>query len=151
MKEIRRVDHPRAGFADDGDLRLAGHDDARHLGGGIGVGDAAADGAAVADLIMRDVLDGRDQQRMRLAQPRVVEDVAPAHHGAEGDAVVRDLDLPQLGELAQIDQQRRRSDAERQHRHQALAAGQRLGFAVMGCEQRNRFVDRGRAGVFEGR
>ena len=111
---------------------------------------AAADGAAIADLIMRDVFDGRDQQRMRLAQPRVVEDVAPAHHGAERDAVVRDLDLPQLGELAQIDQQRRRSDAERQHRHQTLAAGQRLGFAVMRRQQRDRVGERGRTGIFEG-
>ena len=151
LKEIRRVDHARAGFADDGDLRLAGHDDARHFGGGIGMRDAAADGAAIANLIMRDMLDGRDQERMRLAQSRVVEDVAPAHHGAERDAVIRDLDLPQLGELAQIDQQRRRGDAERQHRHQALAAGQRLGLAVVRGEQRNRFGDRGRAGVFEGR
>ena len=100
---------------------------------------------------MRDVLDRRDQQRLRLAQSRVVEDVAPAHHGAEGDAVIRDLDLPQLGKLAQIDQQRRRSDAKRQHRHQALAAGQRLGFAVMGRQECDRVGERGRAGVFEGR
>ena len=59
-----------------------------HLGGGIGVRDAAADRAAIADLIMRDVLDRRHQQRMRRAQPRVIEDFAPAHHGAERDAVV---------------------------------------------------------------
>jgi len=42
------------------------------------------------------------------------------------------LDLPQLRELAQIDDQRRRSDAERHHRHQALAAGH--GLASPPCE-----------------
>ena len=138
-------------FADDSDLRVAGDRNARHFGGGIGVRDTAAGGAAVADLIMRDMLDGGDQERMRRAQPLVVENLAPAHHGAERDAVGCDLDLPQLAELAQIDQQRRRGDAKRHHRHQALAAGKRFGFAVVRGQQRNRFGDRGRAGVFEGR
>ncbi len=115
------------------------------------MGKAAADGAAVADLIMRDVPDGRHQERMRLAQARILEDVAPARHGAERDSVLRDLDLPQLRKLAQIDKQRRRRDPERQHRHQALAAGQRLGLAVMRGEKSDGFGNAGRAGVFEGR
>ena len=59
----------------------------------------AADRAAIADLIMRDMRDGFDQERMRRAQPRVVENIAPAHHGAERDALVGNLDLPQLFEL----------------------------------------------------
>ena len=141
----------RAGLADNADLRFAGHGDARQFRGGIGVGQAAADGAAVADLIMPDVADGRHQQRMRSGEPRVVKDVAPAHHGAQRNAFLVDLDLPQLRKLAQIDQKRRRGDAKRQHRHQTLAAGKRFGLAVMGGEKCNCFGDAGRTGVFEGR
>src|SRR5579863_10593070 len=46
---------PSSGGADQGDLSLAGHGDPGQLGGRVGMGKAAADGAAVADLIMRDV------------------------------------------------------------------------------------------------
>ena len=112
---------------------------------------AAADGAAVADLVMRDMRDRRLQQRMRGRKPRVVQDVAPAHHGAEADAVGADPDLSQFFQLAQVDQQLRRGDAERQHRHQALAAGDHLGVAVLRGEQLHGFGERGRAGVVERR
>ena len=62
---------------------------------------------------------------------RVFENIAPAHHGAERHAIAGDLDLAQFREFAQIDKQSRRGDTKRQHRHQRLAAGKRLGFAVM--------------------
>ena len=140
-----------AGFADDGDRCLAGDDDARHLGRRIGMGKAAAGGAAIADLIMRDVSDGRHQKRMRLVQPRVLEDVGPAHHGAERHPALPDLDLPQLRKLAQIDQERRCRDPKGQHRHETLAAGERLGFAVMRGEECDSLGNAGRAGVFERR
>ena len=54
--------------------------------------DAAADRAAVADLVVRDMRDRGLQQRMRRGQPLVVENVAPAHHRAEPHAVGADLD-----------------------------------------------------------
>ena len=71
-------------------------DDARQFGGGIGMRETAADGAAIADLIMRNVLHRRDQKRMRVPQLRMFENVAPAHHGAEDHAIAGDLDLPQF-------------------------------------------------------
>ena len=46
-------------------------------------------------------------------------------------ASLGDLDLPQFREFAQIDKQRRRGDAKRQHRHQRLAAGERLCLAIV--------------------
>jgi hypothetical protein len=49
---------------------------------------AAADCAAVADLIMRDMGDRLTQQRMRDLQPAIVLDVAPTYSGAEADAAV---------------------------------------------------------------
>ena len=85
-KKSAALNHMRAGFADDGNLGIAGHGDAGHFGGRIGMGNAAADRAAVADLIMRDVGDRGLEQRMRGREPLVVLDVAPAHHGAERDA-----------------------------------------------------------------
>ncbi len=107
-EEIRGLDDPRSGAADHGDLGVARHRDPRHLRGRIGMGDAAADGAAIANLIMRDIGDGGLEQGMGGIEPRVVLDVAPAHHGAEPHAIAGDLDPPQLGEFAQVDQQRRR-------------------------------------------
>ena len=53
------------------------------------------------------------------------------------------------GELAQVDEQRRRSNAERHHRHQALAAREHLGVAVARGEQRDRLGERRRARIFE--
>src|SRR5580704_5618787 len=101
--EIRGRDDTGAGFAERGNPGIAGHGDARQFGRGIGMRHAAADGAAIADLIMRDMLDRRYQEWMRLAQPRVVKNVAPAHHGAEPNAVIGDFDLPKLAKLAQVD------------------------------------------------
>ena len=143
-KKLGRRDLPRAVLAGDGDLGVAGDGDTRHLRGGIGVRDAAADGAAVADLIMRDMADGGDKERMRAGQARIVENVPPAHHGAELDAVIRNPDVPQLFDLAQIDDERRRGDAERQHRHQTLPAGERLGVAAMRGKKRESFREAGR-------
>ena len=50
-----RPDYARTGLARHRDLRVARDRDAGHLGRRIGMRDAAADGAAVADLIMRHV------------------------------------------------------------------------------------------------
>jgi hypothetical protein len=43
--------------------------------------------------------------RMSGVEARFVLDIAPAHHGAEPHAARVDRDLPQIGKLAQIDQQ----------------------------------------------
>src|SRR5215831_5641113 len=48
--------------------------------------------AAIADLVVRDVPHGCDQQRMRAPEARMIQDVAPAHHGAEPHAGVGDVD-----------------------------------------------------------
>jgi len=54
-----------------------------------------ADGAAVANLIVRNVGDRLLEKRMRGGEPFVIEDVAPAHQRAEADAVGADLDVLQ--------------------------------------------------------
>ena len=70
---------------------------------------------------------------MRSFQPRVVLDVAPAYSRAEAHARRIDRDAAELAHLAQIDQQRRRAEAEGERRDEALAAGERLRAGV--CRQ----------------
>ncbi len=137
-EELLRRDHARAGLAGHRDLGVAGDRDAGHLGRRIGMGDAAADRAAVADLVMRDVLDGGDQQRMRVRSRASSRMSRQRTMRAEPHAGVGDLDRAEAGQLAQVDQQRGRRHAERQHRHQRLAAGDHLGVAVVRRQQRDR-------------
>ena len=114
------------------------------------MGETAADRAAIADLVMRDVADRLPQQRMRRRQPPIVLDVAPAHQGAEAHAVVADVDIAEPGNAPQIDEQARRRQAEGENRHQALPAGDdgRLG---IGPEQSDGFPQGARGLVIEGR
>src|SRR5438094_222858 len=87
-EKLPGADRARSGSTDQSDLGLAGHRDARQFRSGIGMSKAAADCAAVADLIMRDMGDRLTQQRMRDLQPAIVLDVAPTYSGAEADAAV---------------------------------------------------------------
>ena len=115
------------------------------------MGEAAADRAAVADLIMRDMRHRCLEQRVRGLEPFVILDLAPAHHGAECDTLLRNFDSAQVAELAQIDEQRGLGKAERQHRHQALATCDGLGVPAGRGEELNRFGQRRRACIVEGR
>ena len=72
------------------------------------MGKAAADGAAVADLIVRDVGHCLAQQRVRSGQPPIVLDVAPANPGAKPNAALADGDVAEPGNPAQIDGSYRR-------------------------------------------
>src|SRR5262249_14608010 len=80
----------RAGRAEEGGLALTSPRDPGQLGCRVGMGKAAPDRATVADLVMRDMRDGRVQQRMRCRQPLIVLDVAPAYERAEPQAVIAD-------------------------------------------------------------
>ncbi len=113
------------------------------------MGKTAADGAAVTDLIMRDVRDGLAQQRVRGHQPPIVLDVAPAHPGAKTNAAVANGNVSKPGNPAQIDQHARRRQPEGENGHQALPAGDdgRLGIRH---EQVDCFPERGRDLVLEG-
>jgi hypothetical protein len=149
-EEIHRRDHTRAGSSHHRDFGLACHRDAGQLGGRIGMGDAAADGATIADLIVRDMLDGRDQQRLCAAQASIVENVAPAHQRTECDAARRNRDRTKLRQLAQVDQEGRRSKAKGKHGYEALTARDGLGVLTRG-EQSSCFGDGCRTRIFERR
>jgi len=64
-EKIAGAYRPRPGRAKEGDVARAGHRDAGQFGGRVGMGKTAPDRATVADLVMRDLRDGRVQQPMR--------------------------------------------------------------------------------------
>src|ERR1700726_4258606 len=77
-EEFASRDRPCSGRTDESDFGIAGHRDARQFGSWVGMGKAATDGAAVTDLIMRDVRNGLPQQRVCGPQELIVLDVTPA-------------------------------------------------------------------------
>jgi hypothetical protein len=106
------------------------------LGRGVGVGHAAAHGAAVADLHVRDAGQGLVEQRRALGHQRALLGRALARGGADAHAAGRArLDERQPGHAVDVDQRGRLGQAEVHGRHQALAAGQDLALvAVLGQE-----------------
>ena len=72
-----------APFAPDVVARVQGHGDRGQMAGGVGVGDVAAEGAAVPDLRPGDVGHGFGQQRRALGDQRVMLDGAGARHRSD--------------------------------------------------------------------
>ena len=87
---------------------------------------AAADRPAVADLVMRHVRDGCDEQRVCMTQDFVALDVAPSHHRTKTYAIGTNPNPVEFCDLAQVDEERGRGKAERENGNQALASGDRL-------------------------
>ena len=152
LEEIGGLDGARAGLADHRDFRIAGLRNAGHLGRRIGVREAAADGAAVADLVMRDVRDRFLQQRMRgrrAACRRGCRASAPARRGARHPAPILISFRP--GNF------RKSTSSDGWAMRNAIIGirlwppAKRLGLAAVVGEQRDGFIDGGWAGVFEGR
>ena len=98
----------------------------RPFGRRIGVAQAAAYGAAVANLNVRDTAHGVVQQRQPLANQRAgFEGAMPGHCAEDQRAVIR---LPWLGlderaDAVEIDEQPGRGEPEPQRWNQALSAG----------------------------
>jgi hypothetical protein len=97
VKKIAGAYRARSGRAKEGDFAFAGHRDAGQFGGRVGMGKTASDRAAVADLVMRDLRDGRVQQRMRRRQPLIVLNIAPTYERAEPETVIADGDIAEPG------------------------------------------------------
>jgi hypothetical protein len=100
---------------------------------------------------MGNMFDRGDQQRMRCREPRIIQDIAPAHQGTEPHPRIGNLDLVEARQLAQVDQERGRRDAERQHRHERLPACDRLGVAVARGQESDRLGERRGTRIFERR
>ena len=109
------------------DLRVEGQRDGRVLGGGVGVGDRAADRAAVADLEVTDQRGGPGQQRDRGAdlrrRRRRRRAVVPPPMQSESPSRSMPLQLVDPGDVDEVVEERQ---AQGEHRHQTLTTGEEL-------------------------
>ena len=96
-EELRRPYPPlaRGGARDNGGLE--GHAAGRQLGGGVGVGERAADGAAVADGGMGNQRYGLGQQRGVAADKIAGTELRVGGQRAHPDAVADGRDAGELG------------------------------------------------------
>ena len=146
-------ERPRRDDAGAADLALRHHvgvERRRHRApfrGRIGVGDAAAERAAGADRVMRDMTDdGCEQPAERAVLNRLLE-CGMAHGGADAELAVLDHKAVEPGHAVDVDEMLRPRQPERHRRHETLPAGQHAAvvFGVL-REQVERFRD-GRGGV----
>jgi hypothetical protein len=111
------------------------------------VGQAAADRAAVAHLRVAD-RRGRIDQRLVALQAGVAGDLIIGRERADAPAAALGGHAAQLTDIAQVDQQRGRRQAQLHHRQQAMAARQRLGLGVL-RQRQQRLVQRRGRGILE--
>ena len=141
-EELGGRDAARDRRAGDLELGVERERDRGQLGGGVGVGDRAADGAAVADLEVADHAASPGEQRHRLDRRFVVLGLGLAGHRPDREGPVRALDAAQLVDPVEVDDVLEAGEAQRQHRHEALAAGEHLGVVAVLGEQRRDVGDR---------
>ena len=125
------------------------HHDGGQLGGGVGMGQAAAERAPVADLRVGDVGHGGGQQGRDLRHLRAALETALAGHGADLEPAAVGADVGQLGHAVEVDQRGGLRQAEVHRRDQALAAGEELAVVGVFGEERERLVGRGGGIVLE--
>src|SRR5690348_13467882 len=95
------------------------------------MGEAAADRATIADLVVRDVSYRFNEQRMCDLQLRAALDVTPAHQGTDTNCIMVGHNAVQTGNTADINQESGFCEPECHHRNQALSAGNDLGLVTM--------------------
>ncbi len=109
---------------------------------GVGVGERAADGAAVAHLVVADVGSGFGQQPGLAEHERVDLDVAVAGHRTDREVVACIADVLEIVQAVDVDEHRRRREAEPHERNERVAAGDELGFVAVFGERGDGLVDR---------
>ena len=122
----------------------------RQFGGRIGMGETAADGAAIARLAMADMAQRLGQQ---WAMPRDFGrqfEIALPHHGADAQPAVAHGDAAQIVDAAEIDQMIDDDVTEIHHRHERLAAGENFGVG-QGRQKLGRFLELPRRVIVERR
>ena len=120
------------------------HHHRRQLGGRIGMREAPAERAARADLGMADEGQGQRHQGAALANQRGPLQRALAGEGADLQAAVGAGDHGgELGHAIDVDHVARPDEAEVEHWHQALPAGQDLRRVAVAGQEPERLLDRG--------
>src|SRR3954470_16839912 len=125
----------------DVELALQCHETRRQFGGGIRVGERAADGAAVADRRMRDVRHRERDQRGVSGDFRGMLQRGVARERPDLDSAVFHADVVEADAI-DVDQQRRVRQPHVQRGDQALAAREQLRVARMRRKLRDRVLRR---------
>ncbi len=146
LEKILRLDCLRAAAPAHHEAPAKRRQHGRQIGRWIGVSHVAADGPSISDRRIANLPGGFGQRRALFAQ--CFGQLGVRHQRTNTYDAILDDDVLQLGNAADINQRRRRSQPEFQQRDQAMSACQNLG-ARMFPEQIARFGDRGRAVVVE--
>ena len=115
------------------------------------MGDRAAEGAAVADLEVADERRRPGEQRDGGGHLGGRLDGGLGRAGADPEVAVAPLDRAQLLDPTQVDEVVEDGQAQGEHRHEALAAGEHLGGVAELGEQPDGLVDGRRRVVVERR
>ena len=102
----------------------------RIVGRRIGVREAAAERAAIADLRIADRRRRVGHHRALLRSSRRRRHVVMHRRGADLDLAVLLADAGQLRNARDVDERRRLAEPQLHQRHQAVAAGEQLAAAV---------------------
>ena len=147
LKEVAGLDHPRAARAGDLDARFEREHDRRIVGRGIGVREAAAERAAIADLRIADLTGGIGHHRALLTQHRGRGHVVVHGRGADLDLAVLLANAGEARNAGDVDERRRLAEPQLHQRHQAVAAGEQFPARIL--QLLDRLVHRRRAVVVE--
>src|SRR6185437_16079766 len=123
----------------------------RQLRAGIGMGDRAANGAAIARLVMADPGQRQRQQRRLVAQGGAQLERRLRHRSTDDQRALLDADLRQPREAADIDEELRAGEAHVEHGHERLAAGEDARVAAELGERCHRLLWRVRPEIVEAR
>ena len=130
--------------------RVEGQQRRGQLRGGIGVREAAAERALVADRRVAHVPRGFGQERRALDHRGRGRQLGVARERADAKPALRRRgDAGQLAQAVDVHQHRGSHQPHVQHRDQALPAGQELGVAGCFREQRDRLGQAPRARIAE--
>ena len=152
-EEILRRDLPRVRRRSDFDLAVQEHREDGQLGGGVRMGNAPSDGAALAYGRVRDACDGFLYHRSLFDDRAVTQELGVPHQGADGNAAAVRPNAPHCGcvEPVDVDEHRRTREPEVHHGHQALAARERSCLVPVLGQDGERFLRCGGPDVLERR
>ena len=122
LEEIRRGNPALPAQAADHQRRVERKHAGGQLGGGIGMSQIAADGAAIAYGRMRDLRRRLAQKWQRFGNVLRTEQIHMAGECADHDLVARDRNAAQLREPPDVDEDGRPGKTQIERGHQALAA-----------------------------
>ena len=122
-------------------LGIEQHRHHRQFGGGIGMRETAADGAAVADGEMRHMRHGVGKDRQVPGNQRRGLELKMPRQSTDADARRRVLDERQALNAIDIDEYRRLEQAKIEHRNKTLPAGNDFCIVAGTGKRRHRHVD----------